>query len=283
MKRASAIVAVSVLAFIAISLHSSIKDFLWAHPWWHSFLVAVPTLILGYLEWRESGEANDLRRQAIHLRGELDQERNKQLQQISRKMEKAPTLAERNASKLRQNIGANVPVTHGGNNCGVMQVAEVNEDNIATLFRPHGYTSSVAFCRQADCSRVQVVDVPRGSCPLQLTVLEWYGEPVELGEITKWEDRSQVVANPPFPKGGLAFDATYTKPGSGETRTMYVYAHKGSENSFLLESSTGAPFRGNNEEVSKQFLVRQVEYQAAGFRRSRSGNPASGAYPLFIC
>jgi hypothetical protein len=292
MKRAFALTAVVDLLLVAIIWHTAIKNFLWTHPWWHSFLVALPTIalpVLAYLELRHSGEANrlraeanDLERQNARLAAQLDAERNKQLQQIVTKMERPLTLAEKNAAKLRRYIGANVPVTHGGNNCGTLQVVEVTDDNIATLFRPHGYASSTAWYRQVDCGRVQIVDVFQGSSPLQLTVLEWHGTPVELGEITKWEDRAKVAAKPTFPKGGPAYHAAYTKQGSSETRSMYVYMHRDGVNSFLLESSTGVPFVGNNEEVSKQFMVREVEYRVAGFERTSSGTSGVNPYRLAI-
>lgn len=274
-----AIVPVVGLVVSIILWHSDVKNFLWTHPWWHSFLVGLPTVampFLAYFELRHSGEAN-------RLRSELDTERNKHLGQIASNTEKAPTVAEKNAARLRQHIGATVPVTHRDNiKCGDLQIVEVDENNILTLFK-RGIPSSPAWCRPADCGQVHIVGIPQGSCPIRLTVLEWYGAVVKLGEITKWEERLQVVSNPPFPKGGLAFGATYTKPGSTERRTMHVYAHKEGENSFLLESSTEAPFTGTNEEVSKRFLGRQVEYQAAGFGRTESRNPGGGAFPLFIC
>jgi hypothetical protein len=47
-------IAVIVELCIALSiLHSEIKDFLWTHPWRHSFLVLIPTIavpILAVLE-----------------------------------------------------------------------------------------------------------------------------------------------------------------------------------------------------------------------------------------
>jgi hypothetical protein len=291
MKRACAVGAVVVLILVAYLLHSPIKDFLWAHPWWHSFLVAVPAFILGYLEWRGSNEANtlrsqanDLQRDANRLQSELDAERNNTLLLIAKHTQRPVTVAEKNAAKLRDHLRRSVPVREKDNQCGFLEIVEVNEDNMLTLFKPRDYSSSSAYYIQINCGDLEIVGLPPGRpSPLSLTILKRHGVAVDLGDITKWEDRSQVGSNPPFPKGGPAFYATYTKPGSAETRTMHVYTHKGGENSFLLESSTGAPFRGNNEEVSKQFLVRQVEYQVAGFRRTNSGNPGGGKYPLFIC
>ena len=101
-------------------LRSAVKDFLWIHPWWHSFLVAVPAIalpILASFELRHSGEANTLRAEANALEdqlgtlsAELDAERNKHLRQIADNTKKPVTQAERNAATLRKHLRANVTV-----------------------------------------------------------------------------------------------------------------------------------------------------------------------------
>ena len=68
----------------------------------------------------------------------------------------------------------------------------------------------------------------------------------------------------------MAYHATYSK-GSSERRTIYVYAAKDGSNSFLFEASTGQRVIGNNEEMSKQYSVLQVEYEAGDFERTNSG------------
>ena len=83
-----------------------------------------------------------------------------------------------------------------------------------------------------------------------------------------------------FAKGGMAYHATYSK-GSSERRTIYVYAAKDGSNSFLLEASTGQKVIGNNEDISKQFSVLQIEYEAAGFERTNSGTGGT-LHRLFI-
>ena len=85
---------------------------------------------------------------------------------------------------------------------------------------------------------------------------------------------------PVFAKGGMAYHATYSK-GSSEKRTIYVYAAKDGSNSFLLEASTGQRITGNNEEISKQFSVLQIEFEAAGFDRTNSGTGGT-LHRLFI-
>jgi hypothetical protein len=128
---------------------------------------------------------------------------------------------------------------------------------------------------------LEISDIPQGACPLRLKVLKRYGPDVQLGEITKWEDRLQQAVSPTFAKGGIAYHATYSKPASSERRTLYVYVAKDGTNSFLLEASTGARVIGDNVEISKLFSVLQVEYEAAGFERTGSGTGGS-LHRLFI-
>jgi len=73
MRRVLAIAAFSVLVLDLIVLRSAINDFLWTHPWWHSFLLAVPTIalpILAYFELRHLGEVDGLRAERNGLRAE---------------------------------------------------------------------------------------------------------------------------------------------------------------------------------------------------------------------
>jgi FtsZ-binding cell division protein ZapB len=118
MKRALTIAAVADLVIVSVLLHTPIRDWLWTHPWTHSFLVAVPTIalaVIAFVELRHSEKANELREEANRLRGaainlqqeanelreqritlsrdnsrltmELDAERNKHLQQIAVKLD----------------------------------------------------------------------------------------------------------------------------------------------------------------------------------------------------
>jgi hypothetical protein len=297
--RAFAIAVVLEMAFVAVLLHSAIKDFLWTHPWWHSFLVAVPVIavpILAYFELRHSGEANALRGDANRLRAEanalqsqvgdlnaeLAAERNRHLQQIARNTERPLSQAEKNAATLTKHLRATVAVSEGQGNWGNSpEIVEVNRDNIVTLFTPRSHSSSHAWCIQVHCGELEITDIPQDACPLRLKILRRYGPDVQLGEITRWEDRSQAAARPIFRKGGAAYHVTYSKPGSSERRAIYVYASSDGGNSFLLEASTGETAVGDNEEISKRAVVLQVEYEAAGFERSSSGT-GGGAYRLFI-
>jgi len=300
MKRAFAIAAVAELVVVVVLLRSAIKDFLWTHPWWHGFLISVPTValpILAYFELRHSGEANTLRTQTNGLRAEanvlqgriadltaeLGAERNKHLQQIAKNTEKPVTPAEKNANTLRKHLGAKVMVSEERGNWGdTPEIAEVSDDNIVTLFTPRSYSSSSAWCVKVHCGELEITDIPQGSCPLRLKVLKRYGPDVQLGEITKWEEHFQPAGNLAFAKGGVAYHATYNKSGSPERRSLYVYASADGANSFLLEASTGERVIGDNEEISKRFMVFQIEYEVAGFGRSGSGTGGS-PHRLFIC
>ena len=95
------------------------------------------------------------------------------------------------------------------------------------------------------------------------------------------ENTKKPADIPAFAKGSMGYHATYSKLGSSERRTIYVYAAKDGSNSFLLEASTGQRVIGNNEEISKQFSVLQIEYEAAGFERTNSGTGGS-LHRLFI-
>lgn len=268
--------SIVVLLVWAALLHTSIKNFFWVHPWWHSALVAIPAIVLGLLELHHNREAN-------RLRSELGTERNKQLKQIAKNTERPITQAERNAETLRRHLRSKVAVSEGDQNWpSAPEIVEVREDGIVTLFTPRDYSSSNSWCVKVHCNDLEIADIPLGSCPLRLKVLKRYGPEVQLGEITRWEERLEVAANPKFAKGSPVFYATYSKSGSPERRTIYVYASANNANSFLLEASTGERSVADNKEVSKRFMVLHVDYQAAGFRRSESGTGTS-AHGLFIC
>jgi hypothetical protein len=300
MKRVFAIAVVVELVFVIVLLHSAIKEFLWTHPWWLSFLAALPEIALAIFagfELSHSGEANTLRFEANVLRAEanrlqdriasltaeLDAERNKHLQQIAKNTEKPVTQAEKNADTLRKHLRAKVTVSeeHGDWGNITPEIVEVNDDNIVTLFTPRGYSSSTAWCIKVHCGDLEITDIPQGSCPLRLKVLKRYGNVVQLGEITKWENRLQPAANPTFAKRVTAYHAMYSKPGLSKSRSLCVYASSDGANSFLLEASTGETAMGNNKEISKRFMVLQIEYEAAGFGRSSSGT-GSSPHRLFI-
>jgi hypothetical protein len=151
MKRPPVIAVLAYLVLVALALHSDIKDFFWAHPWWQSFLAASPGIVLAVyavIESRHSNEANTLRaeasehlRQIARLTNELDAERNKHLGRIADNTARPVTLVERNANTLSNHLGATVTVSEGQGTWGhTPQVVEVKDD-IVTLFKPHSGSS----------------------------------------------------------------------------------------------------------------------------------------------
>jgi len=287
MNRVAVIASGVFLLLLALSLHTPIKDFLWAHPWWHSALVLFPTLVFSVSDIFDSREANRLRTDANGLRGriaDLEAERNRHLEQIADNTKRPVTQAERNAALLRRHIGAKVKVSEEhGDWVATPEIVEVSDGNIVTLFTPCGYTISTASSIGVSCDKLQITEVPAGDCPLRIKVLERYGPTVNYGEITRWEDRLQPTATPKFLTGGAVHYALYVKPGSSEKRSLYVYASKDGTNSFQLVASTGERFVADNKEISKKFMVMQIEYQAEGFTSSPRSGVGSGPYRLFVC
>jgi hypothetical protein len=291
-------------------LFSDVVKILAARPWWVDFIVAVATIavpIVAVLELRHSAEANKLRTEAneerrkaneiredanqlskanAYLTAELDTARNKELAQIATNTVRPITPAERNAQLLRRHIGACVSVTedYGGRQGGwpsTPLVAEVNEANIVMLFTPSGGSNPQATGIPVDCGDLDIVEIPHGSCPLRLQVRKRYGSAIQLGEITRWEDRTRPAATPRFAEGGNVYHANFSKPGSAERRSLNVCVSADGANSFLLETSAGESIYGDNIEISRRFMLLEVEYRAAGFGRSGSGTGGS-PHQLFI-
>lgn len=306
MRRAFAITVIAELVLACLVLQSSIKDFLWGHPWWHSFLVAIPVIavpILAYFELRHSSEANILRSEANHSRrdanrlqeranalqeqlgivsAERDAERNRALQAIAANTVKPLTQADRNAAILRKHLRSRAFVTEGQGYWGNRpEIVDVSDSNIVTLFSPKDFSSPQAWFVQVHCSDLEISEFPEGGCPLRIRVLKRYGDAVQLGEITRWEDRLQPAATPIFPKGDVVHYVRYGKPGSGETRGLFIYASNDGANAFLLETSTGERVIADNKEISKRFMAMHIDYVAAGFTRSGSGT-SSSQHPLFV-
>jgi hypothetical protein len=160
-------------------------------------------------------------------------------------------------------------------------IVEVSDANIVTLFTPSAGSNPQAWCVQVDCGELEIAEIPHGSCPLRLHVRRRYGPNVQLGEITRWQDRNLLAAAPRFNKGGNVCHATFNKPGSSETRSLHVYASADGSNSFLLEASTGERVVADNVQISRRFMLFEIDYRAAGFNRSGSGTGGS-SHPLFI-
>jgi hypothetical protein len=289
-----------------VLLFSDVVKILESRPWWVEFLVALATIavpIVAVLELRHSaeanrlrGEANDERRKANDLRadalrlqetiGKLEAEKAGHLAQIAANTQRPVTQAQRNADVLRRHIGACVSVTEDygsrqGSWPSTPLIAEVSEANIVMLFTPSAGSNPQATGIPVDCGDLDVVDIPQGSCPLRLHVRRRYGSSINFGEIRRWEDRNLPVASPVFTRGGTPYHATFSKQGSPETRTLYVYASHDGANSFQLEVSTGERVVADNVEISRRFMLFEVGFRADGFTRSGSGTGGS-PHPLFI-
>jgi hypothetical protein len=268
-------------------MHSDIGTFFETHPWWQSALAAVPQIaacIFAYRELAHSGEANVLRRQANDLRrrvAELEEEKAGHLRQIAENTQRPVSQAERKASTLRRHLGSTAKVSEGNGVWGSsIEIAEVNDEHLVALFSPRSSSSGSAWCVYVHCDNLEVVEPPQGQ--LQIRVLKRYGDTVQLGEITKWADRTKPSGDIAFNKGDVVYYATFGKPGTSDTRSLYVYASRDGTNSFLLEASTGQRVISDNLGVSKRFSVIEIDYVADGFQRRGSGTGGGIPHRLFI-
>lgn len=297
MKRVFAIAVVTDFCLAVLLLHAHIKDFLWTHPWWHSFLAALPGIaapILAYMDVRHSVEANGLRTEAnvlqrkiADLTKELDTERNKHLQQIAANIRQPQSLAERNAERLRKYLRKRTTVSEGNGSWGAggAEIVEINQDNILTLFVPAGYASSSAYAVSVRCDELEVIEEPVGGCAVQLRILKRYGDTRQLGQIRNWDERGGAPPQP-LPRGANAYRADYNKPGSPTRRGIYVFAPTDGNPQYTLVTledgrETGIMY-DNNVEISKKFAVIQVQYRAEGFSCAGSASGVSPD-PLYIC
>jgi hypothetical protein len=314
------VIAISVLAEFCIAmlaLHTEIKDLLWTHPWWHSFLVLIPTIAvpgLAILELTHSNEANRLRGENIRvgeeanrlrddanvLRAEqtkhvakitelqqelnkLQAERNASLGRIAANVARAPTEAEINATILRKYIGKYAKVTEGAGSWGSMGavIAEVNQNNILTLFVPSGFSSSTAFGQRVRCDRLQIVEETVGSCPVQIHIVERYGSPTHYGEAKSWEERNVASGIAQVPRGRNLFSASYRKDGDSIKRGIYVYASTDGSAQYSmsafedLQKPESGSWSCGKVEVEKKFAVLQIEWLNAGWKYDGGGDDNS--------
>jgi hypothetical protein len=266
------IVAFVELVILALIVHFSAKDFLWQHPWFHSFLVGLPAILFGLVEWKHSREANDLRRQS-----------SQHLGKIANNTERLPTKAETNATILRKYLRKVASITEGDTQARALEIVEINENNIAILFSPASVgLGMTAYYFNVDCEETEIIEVQQGSCVVQVHVRKRYGPTISLGQITKWEERDQPKAKVFSKSGGAVASANYGKGGSAERRTLHIFSSTDGTNSFLLEASTGENFTGDNKLISKAFRSMDVEYKAAGFGSAGSNHGSGLKYPLFL-
>lgn len=304
MKRALLIAGCLDLLFLAIVSYMPLKDFLYVHPWLLSILAAAPALIIAFLEMRHSGEANRLREEANRLRDEANrfqqeansfreeanEERreanaqrtraNEALGRIAEHTMKAPTKAERNAERLRQYLNARVQVVNAddsswGNPAEIVEI----KDEVVTLFSPAGYSSSSAFAARAHCDDLEIVDGAAGS--IILKVLKRYGTTQNLGQVKTWAEREKPPAAPLISKGPNVFNVEYAKPASSERKRLDIFESADGQNSYMLITPTGEILYGDNVQISRQFLLLQLELEVQGFRQSASASGGS-KYPLYM-
>ena len=317
MRRVVAIAVIAGFCFAVLLLYNDIKDFIWTHPWWHSFLVAIPAIaapILAYLELGHSREASELRTEANNLRiranalrelqaksaiqiaelqrdnadltRELDTERNKHLQQTATNTKRLPlTEPETNAMILRKYLGQRALVTEGGRSWGAMGaiIAEINENNIVTLFCPAGYYTSNAYGQPVQCDKLHIVEVPMGGCAVQLHIIERYGTYTNYGEARSWEERNTQPTHAGMPRGQNVFNAQYRKDGSPSLRQIYVFASTDASSNYTMvimeDQQETNSWYSSKLDIEKKFAVTQVEWANQGFRYDGGGG--SGSLNLF--
>jgi len=310
MRRAVAIAVIAEFCIAAVLLYNDIRDFFWTHPWWHSFLVAIPGIaapILAYLELRHSGEANRLREEAntqrerantlqeeqnksfqqiADLKKELDAERNKHLQQIAANTQRPLSEAEVNARTLKKYLGQRASVSEGDTHWGAMGaiIAEVNDNNILTLFVPAGYNSSQAWGQPVRCDKLHVVEVPKGGCAVQINIIERYGTHTTYGEAKSWEERNLQPTHVGMPRGHNVFNAQYRRDGSPTLRHVYVYASTDGGPNYTMVTMDNMQetnsWYSSKLDIEKKFAVIQVEWADAGYRYDGGGG--GGTLNLFI-
>jgi hypothetical protein len=310
MRRVATIAVIAEFCIVAVLLQNDIKDFIWTHPWWHSFLVAIPGIaapILAYLELQHSREANSLRgeanteraranalqeeqnksvQQIADLKKELDAERNKHLQQIAVNTQRPLTEAEVNGRILKKYINKCAEVTEKGSSWGATGaiVAEVNDNNVLTLFCPAGYHTARAYGQPVKCDKLHVIEVPVGGCALKIDIIERYGTHTDYGDAKSWEERHFQPTHVEMPRGQNVFNAQYRKNGSSVLRNIYVYASTDGSASYTMTTMENMQetdsWYSSKLDIEKKFAVIQVEWADAGYRYDGGGG--SGTLNLFV-
>jgi hypothetical protein len=323
MRRVFIIAAIAEACIIALVLHGEVKDFFYAHPWWQSFVAALPGIavpVLAWFELRHSGEANVLRAEANDFRAEansqrlranalqeeqnksvaeiarlqaeiarltkeLDTERNKHLQQIASNTQRRKGEAEINGEALRKYIGQRAFVNEGdGYWGGGAVIAEVNDNNIVTLFVPASFNNSQAYGQAVRCDRLHIVEEPTGGCAVQISIIERYGKPTFYGEARSWAERNVKPAHAGMTRGANVFNAQYRKDGSPKLRHIYIYdAAEGSPNftmAAIEDLKETDSWQGSQADIENKFAIVQLEWVRQGYHWAGGGG--SGKLNLFV-
>jgi hypothetical protein len=304
------------MAVLAVLLHSQIENFIGTHPWWQDLLaffstIAVP--VLAYFELRHSAEANklrdeanDLRNKANGLQDEANEQRikankfseeanelrkeanfernraNEALAHIAEYIKRALTKSEKNAEKLQKYLRCKVQVINADDSRwgDAAEIVKI-EDEVVTLFTPCSRNSSTALENYVHCEDLEIIEAPVGSLPLTLKILKRYGTSQNRGEIKTWEERMQRPTILFFPKGHNVFSSEYITSGSPEKRRLDVFESADGANFYMLVPSLGETVYGDNKEISRKFMLAQLEIQIQGFRWNGGGTGGS-KHELYI-
>jgi hypothetical protein len=83
-----------------------------------------------------------------------------------------------------------------------------------------------------------VDEMPHGSSPVRIKVLNCQGQSVDLGQILKWEDRVISLLLLSLDREGTDGVACFCgKGGSAEIGTLHVYQSKDGSNRYQLEAN----------------------------------------------
>lgn len=291
-----------------LMLYNLVREAHWELEWWKAVILILPDAgaVIAIVELNHSAEANELRTERNRLatanneladqrnrlaeeNNELQQqlqslqaERNEHLAEIAKQMQRPQTVAEKNSAKLRQHLASPVVIFNPDNSRwpNTPRIAEVSDSNIVALFQPM-QQGSQAWVSYADCGEIEIIEIAKGACPIQIKVNKRYGNTVSLGDIVNWEDRNTPAAAPKFEGPELAYRTEYSKSGSPEIRRLFIYASTVAPSSYMLEASTGERFVGDNIEISKRFHYLKVEYRAAGFIEKAAGDGVR-PHPLYV-
>lgn len=289
MKKAVAIAVVVELLLLAVVFQTALKDFLYVHPWLLGILTAAPGIVIAFLELLHSGEANRLRREANDLRDEANvqhreanewrERANEALGRIAEHTKRQPTKADKNAERLGPYLRTKAQVINPDDTrwASAAEIVEIKND-VVTLFTPAGFSSSSASAIHVHCEDLEIIEAA-GS--LTLKILRRYGTTENLGQITTWEQRLQPATVPNFSKGPNVFSVDFSKPGSSEKRRLDVFESTDGQNSYMMVASSGEILCGDNREVSRHFLLMQLDLDVQGFRQTGSASGGS-KHPLYI-
>jgi len=319
-KRVLAIGSGAVLLLLAVLLHTQLKDLFWEHNWTFSFLIGLPAFIRTALELSHSREANRLRStangfrdEANRLRGDanrlleaqkdsvgqiaaltkerndltaaLDTERNKSLDKIATHLQKEPTLAEKNAARLRNYIGEHASVSESDSYWGTNSIiAEVDEHNVVMLFTPSGPSSSSAFAVPVQCDQLELMERPAGGCKVRIKVVKRYVDSIQYGQARTWEEAKRGTnVRKDRPRGNMVFNASYRKAAMSIKRMIGVYAPTDGNPDYTLitfenNQQMDVLYLGKDE-VAKKFCPLQLEWYQEGW--TFDGGNGDGGLRLF--